>query len=74
VTWQIFQLMKGGLADGLSSRTVSGETGPAFLVTDTLSQEARLVPLYRAMCRFADAAAQGITMPVDDPTQLKPWG
>ncbi|MBI1337857.1 MAG: TIM barrel protein [Phycisphaera sp.] len=74
VTWQLFQFMKRGLAGGLSSRTIVGETGPMHLVTDTLTQDAALVPLYRAMARYADASAQGITMKVEDPGDLRPWG
>ena len=74
VTWQMFQLMKPGLAGGLSSRTISGETGPMHLVKDTLTQDASLVPLYRAMARYADASAQGISLKVEDPADLKPWG
>jgi len=74
VTWQLFQFMKPALAQGLSSRVITGETGPAFLVKDTLTQDAKLVPLYRAMARVADAGAQGIVVKVDDPADLKPWG
>jgi len=74
VTWQMFQLMKGGLEGGISSRCLAGETGPMHLVKDTLTQDAKLVPLYRAMARWADASAQGIVMKVDDPGDLKPWG
>lgn len=74
VTWQLFDFMKPALEGGLSSRTISGETGPMHLVTDTLTQDAALVPLYRAMARYADASAQGIAMKVDSPADLKPWG
>jgi sugar phosphate isomerase/epimerase len=74
LTWQLFEFMKPGLQGGLSSRTISGETGPMHLVTDTLTQDAALVPLYRAMARYADASAQGMTMKVDEPSDLKPWG
>lgn len=73
VTWQMFQFMKPALAGGLSSRTICGETGPMHLVTDTLTQDAALVPLYRAMARFADASAQGIAIKVEDPGDLNPW-
>ncbi|MCC6579452.1 MAG: TIM barrel protein [Phycisphaeraceae bacterium] len=73
-TWQMFQLMKPALAQGLSSRCVIGESGPMHLVKDTLTQDALLVPLYRAMARYADAAAQGIAIKVDEPGDLKPWG
>ena len=74
VTWQMFEMMKPALAHGLSSRTIAGETGPMHLVKDTLTQDASLVPLYRAMARYADAGAQGITMKVESPEDLKPWG
>jgi sugar phosphate isomerase/epimerase len=74
VTWRIFEIMKPALEGGLSSRTITGETGPAFLVKDTLTQDAALVPLYRAMARYADASAQGIAMKVEEPTDLLPWG
>jgi sugar phosphate isomerase/epimerase len=74
LTWQLFQFMKAGLQDGLTSRTISGETGPMHLVTDTLTQDAALVSLYRAVARYADAAAQGIAVTVDEPGDLRPWG
>ncbi len=74
LTWQLFQFQKPALAHGLSSRTISGETGPMHLVKDTLDQDAALVPYFRAMARFADAAAQGIVMKVEEPGDLKPWG
>ncbi len=73
VTWKMFQFMKPALAGGLSSRAICGETGPMHLVTDTLTQDATLVPLYRAMARFADASAQGIAIKVEDPDDLNPW-
>ena len=74
VTWQMFDLMKRALDGGLSSRAIIGETGPMHLVVDTLTLDAALVPLYRAMARYADASAQGIEMKVDDPGDLRPWG
>ncbi|MEX0776056.1 MAG: hypothetical protein WD042_10140 [Phycisphaeraceae bacterium] len=74
VTWGLFQFMKPCLAAGFSSRVIVGETGPMHLVKDTLTQDAALVPLYRAMARFADAAVQGIVMKVEDPGDLRPWG
>ena len=57
-----------------SSRTISGESGAMHLVKDTLSLDASLVPLYRAMARYADASAQGIRMKVEEPDDLRPWG
>lgn len=74
VTWQMFQFMTGALEGGLSSRAISGETGPLHLVQDPLTQDAALVPLYRAMARYADASAQGIAMRVQTPDDLRPWG
>ncbi len=74
MTWQLFELMKPALAKGLSSRTISGETGPMHLVVDSLSQEQALVPLWRAMARYADAGAQGVAMKVEGPGDLRPWG
>lgn len=74
VTWQMFRFMMRGFKGGLSSRTIAGETGQMHLVVDTLTQDAALVPLYRAMARYADAAAQGISMAVEKPDDLKPWG
>lgn len=74
MTWQLFQLMKPALARGFSSRTISGETGPFQTVKDSLTQDAALVPLWRAMARYADAGAQGVVMKVDEPADLKPWG
>jgi hypothetical protein len=74
VTWTAFQFMKPALAHGFSSRCLSGETGPYQLVKDSLTQDAKLVPLFRAMARFADAGAQGIQMKVEEPGDLKPWG
>lgn len=74
VTWQLFDFMKPALDGGLSSRTIAGESGPLHLVTDPLTQDALLVPLWRAMARYADAAAQGIALPISSPDDLKPWG
>ena len=74
LTWGLFQLMKPSLAQGLSSRTISGETGPFQTVKDSLTQDAALVPLWRAMARYADAGAQGMVMKVDEPGDLRPWG
>jgi len=73
-TWQMFRIMKPALEGGLSSRALMGETGPMHLVKDTLSLDAKLVPLYRAMARYGDASAQGIAMKVEEPGDLKPWG
>ncbi len=74
VTWQMFQYMTTALKGGFTSRCIVGETGPMHLVKDTLTQDAALVPLYRAMARYADASAQGINIKVSDPSDLKPWG
>jgi len=74
VTWEMFHFMQPALEGGLSSRTVAGESGPMHLVTDTLTQDAVLVPLYRAMARYADASAQGMRWKVNSPADLRPWG
>jgi sugar phosphate isomerase/epimerase len=74
VTWNLFQFMKRGMKKGLSSRTISGETGPIMDVKNSLTQDASLVPVYRAMARYADACAQGLNIKVDEPADLKPWG
>ena len=74
VTWQMFEFMKPALQSGLSSRTIAGETGPMHLVQNTLTQDASLVPLYRAMARYADASAQKISIKVCTPGDLRPWG
>ena len=74
ITWQMFQMMKPGLDGGLSSREIGGESGAMHLVTDSLTQDVALLPLYRAMARYADASAQGIKLKVDDPEDLQPWG
>ena len=74
LTWQMFKLMRPALARGLSSRAIVGETGPMHLVTDSLTQDAVLVPLYRAMARYADAGSEGIAISVKTPDDLKPWG
>lgn len=74
VTFQMFQMMKDGLAGGMSSRTIVGESGPMHLVTDTLTLDASLVPLYRAMANYADNQALGIIQEVRTPQDLRPWG
>jgi sugar phosphate isomerase/epimerase len=74
VTWQLFQFMLPALRKGLSSRTLVGETGPVHAVADPLTLDAKLLPLWRSMARVADAGAQGITIKVDEPGDLKPWG
>jgi sugar phosphate isomerase/epimerase len=53
-TYTAFQLSSKALKGGLSSRTISGETGPIHLVTDTLTHDAKLVPLFRMMALYAD--------------------
>ena len=73
LTWQMFSLMKPALENGFSSRAIVGESGPMHLVVDTLTQDALLVPLYRAMARYADAASQGIELKVNSPDDLRPW-
>lgn len=74
LTWQAFRMMMPGLSGGLSSRTLVGESGQAHLVGNGLDQDVLLVPLYRAMARYADAQAQGIVFNVETPGDLDPWG
>lgn len=59
VTWLAMQAMKPCFEGGLSSRVIIGESGPAFGVKDALDLDARLVPLWRYMARYADARAKG---------------
>ena len=59
VTYEAMKSMEPALRGGLSSRAVVGETGPAFLVQDALELDARLVPLYKYMARYADEQASG---------------
>ena len=63
VTYEAMRSMEPALQGGLSSRAIVGESGPAFLVRDALELDARLVPLYRHMARYADerAGAGGAT-------------
>ena len=55
VTYQSFEYYKPALEGGLSSRVIVGESGPMHLVTDSLTLDAKLVPLWRAMAEYADA-------------------
>ena len=41
-------------SNGLSSRTISGSSGPTPLCNDPLTNDAKMVPLLRAMCSVAD--------------------
>eukprot|EP00947_MAST-08B_sp_MAST-8B-sp1_P003372 g3372.t1 len=67
LTWQAFDFTKPGLKGGLSSRCIVGESGPIHLVSDPLAVDKALVPLYRAMARYADKAATGRAPKVDGP-------
>lgn len=73
LTWQAFEYTKPCLLGGLSSRVIAGESGPAHLVQDPLTLDAKLVPLYRLMAKYADASAQGQPMTVDQPTDAQPF-
>jgi len=55
VTFQAFEYAKPALVGGLSSRVIMGESGPIHLVKDALGLDAKLVPLWREMARYADA-------------------
>lgn len=61
VTWLAFDAMRPCFEGGLSSRCVVGESGPAFGPKDALLLDAKLVPLYKAMCRYADERAANTT-------------
>jgi hypothetical protein len=43
LTWAAFEFSLPGLRGGLSSRVVCGESGPMHLVTDPMTQDAKLV-------------------------------
>ena len=60
---EAFRAAAAGLRGGLSSRVVVGEAGPIHLVRDPLAQDARMVPLFRAMAAYADASARGEAAP-----------
>jgi len=64
MTWSAFNFTKPGLKGGLSSRVICGESGPMHAVSDPLSNDARLVPLYRMMARYADASAAGVELDI----------
>ena len=44
---------------GLSSRVICGEAGPMHLVSDTLTEDEKMVPLLRKLCEYADDVAAG---------------
>ena len=46
------RVLKNG--NGLSSRTISGNSGPTHSYNDPLTNDAKMVPLLRAMCSVAD--------------------
>jgi sugar phosphate isomerase/epimerase len=73
VTWTAFQWSRPGLEGGLSSRVICGESGPMHQVSDPLTVDASLVPLYRMMAAFADASSEGKSVAVDAPDDWDPW-
>ena len=73
VTWTAFQFSKPGFEGGLSSRVVCGESGPMHQVSDPLTVDASLVPLYRMMAAYADASSKGMGVSVDSPEDWDPW-
>ena len=73
LTWKLFKMMMLGLAGGLSSRTIVGESGSSHLVDSGLDLDAKLVPLLRAMACYADSEAQGIHLKVEMPDAFNPW-
>lgn len=70
VTWEAFEFSKPGLKNGLSSRVICGESGPIHLVSDPLTTDAKLVPLYRLMCKYADSFISGDPMHVNKPSDF----
>lgn len=58
LTYQMWQASCRALRGGLTSRVIGGESGPIHLVTTSLDQDARMVPLLRLLARTADAMAQ----------------
>ena len=75
-TWDAFVFALPGLRGGLSSRVICGESGPMHLQTDPLTQDAKLVKLWRAMARVADESAAQGRDPVPQyasPDYLDPW-
>lgn len=59
VTFQAFEYYKPALEGGLSSRVIMGESGPMHLVEDSITLDAKLVPLWRAMAEYADSHSSG---------------
>ena len=64
LTWTAFDFSKAGLKGGLSSRVICGESGPMHGVSDPLTLDAKLVPLYRMMARWCDESAKGIDLDI----------
>lgn len=73
MTFRAFEFSKPGLRGGLSSRVICGESGPMHLQTDPMSQDAKLVPLWRAMATYADLSARGLEPTLDSPDDMRPW-
>jgi hypothetical protein len=74
LTWKAFLYSLPGLKNGLSSRVICGESGPWGKVTDPLTLDAQLVPLYRAMAKFADKSAKGEKQEVINiPSDMNPF-
>ena len=57
LTRQAYDYALPAIRGGLSSRWVLGETGPMHLVTDALSLDRSLLPLWRKIAAAADASA-----------------
>ena len=71
LTRQAYDYALPAIRGGLSSRWVLGETGPMHLVTDALSLDRSLLPLWRKIATAADASAGSS---VRDPQQQpNPW-
>ena len=71
LTRQAYDYALPAIRGGLSSRWVLGETGPMHLVTDALSLDRSLLPLWRKIAAAADASAGSSVW--DPQQQPNPW-
>lgn len=54
LTKQAYDYVQPAIEGGLSSRWVLGETGPMYGVTDALTLDQKLIPLWRKIAAAAD--------------------
>lgn len=74
VTYQAFTFLQPALKGGLSSRCIVGEAGPIHQVKDPLSQDRRMIPLFRAMASIANEEAKGQRISlITSPSDIKPF-